>query len=500
MSGLNLERPPRFSIWRRLVALIGIGFIALGWWQTGAATAELTVEVVDDQDVPMEVWLPDQVDAATPGVVVTHGFSGSRQLMRATVVALADAGYAVAVPDLSGHGASTAPLPRGDDAGPALAAEVAGALEVLEDQPQVDGERLGVLGHSMGSGAVMEAAIAEPGRVAATVAVSPTDADVSADRPPALLLLAGEREGRFVANAEDLLDRAGGPVPIGDDAPARALETIPGADHLTILFSATMHREAIDWFDATLGADRDADAPAPADARLGLWWLLHLTGVLLVWRAIVPLLVDREDVRVRPGRPLLGLIAGAASALGVLAIAGAIVDLDGLGGMLVGPALAGWLLVTGAVWLRVGDRPAAPSGRELLWAVLVVGVLIAAVGLLAPRVWSPFWPSLVRVGYLPLFTVGILPFTLAFAASAQGRRGWRGLAWYLVVAAVVLAAASLTATAVPALGFVALVLPLLPLTLGLAMLVWVPLQRPWAAGLATAVLMAWLLAVTLPLA
>ena len=500
MSGLDLERPPRFSIWRRLVALLGIGAIALGWLQTGAATAELSVEVVDDRDTVVEVWLPDGADVALPGVVVTHGFSGSRQLMRATAVALADAGYAVAVPDLAGHGASTATLPRGDDAAAVLASEVAFALEILEDQPQVDGDRLGVLGHSMGSGAVMEAGIAQPGRVAATVAVSPTDADVSEDRPLDLLLLAGEREARFLANAEDLLDRAGGPVAIGDDAPARALETVPGANHLTILFSATMHRETIAWFDATLGADRDADAPVPGDARLGLWWLLHLAGVLLIWRAIAPLLVDREDVSVRSGRPLLGLIAGVATALGVLAITDAIVALDGLGGMLVGPPLVGWLLVTGVVWLRVGDRPAVPSGRELLWAVLVVGVLIAAIGLLAPRVWSPFWPSLVRVGYLPLFTVGILPFTLAFAASAQGRRGWRALGWYLVVAVVVLAAAALTATVVPALGFVALVLPLLPLLLGLAMLVWVPLQRPWAAGLATAVLLAWLLAVTLPLA
>jgi len=41
-------------------------------------------------------------------------------------------------------------------------------------QPEVDPSRLGLLGHSMGSGAVMSTGIRNPDRFAATVAVSPT--------------------------------------------------------------------------------------------------------------------------------------------------------------------------------------------------------------------------------------------------------------------------------------------------------------------------------------
>ena len=57
----------------------------------------------------------------------------------------------------------------------------------------------------MGSGAVLERGIAHVELVRAVVAVSPTDADVDAEAPRDLLLLAGANEGRFVTNAESLL-------------------------------------------------------------------------------------------------------------------------------------------------------------------------------------------------------------------------------------------------------------------------------------------------------
>ncbi len=495
-AGLDLERPPRFGTWRRLLALLGLAAIVAAWLQTGAASDGLSVETSVADGVPVELWVPEAVDAPAPGVVVVHGFAGSRQLMRSTALALARAGYVVAVPDLAGHGGNRAPLPRGDRADAALAAQVGATLGVLAARPDVDADRLGVLGHSLGAGAALGAAVGDPERIGATVAVSPTDAQVTPELPEELLLMAGSRERRFVANAEDLLERAGGPTPLGVDGPARELVIVPGVEHVTILFSTAMQREAVAWFDAVFDVDREA---APSPVRLGAWYLLHLGGVLLLWRAVAPVVVDRADGEVVRGSPLLGLLAGGGVALGVLAIADAMVDLAGFGGMLVGPVLAVWLLLTGAVWLRMGDRPPAPTARELPWAVVTAGVLVAAVGLLAPRVWLPFWPDLVRIGYVPAFALAALPFTLAFTASARGRRGWHGLGWYLLVAALVLGLSALTAAIIPALSLVSLVLPLLPLCLGLTMVVWSPIQRPWAGAVAAAVLIGWLPAVTLPL-
>jgi hypothetical protein len=68
-----------------------------------------------------------------------------------------------------------------------------------------------------------------------------------------------------------------------------------------------------------------------------------------------------------------------------------------------------------------------------------------------------------------------------------------------VVSVVLLLTLGATSSVVPGLGFLALVLPVLPLVLGLTVLVTVPVQRPWAAGLATAGFLAWLLAVLFPI-
>ena len=53
----------------------------------------------------------------------------------------------------------------------------------------LDRSRLALIGHSMGSGAVMTAGINQPGTYAAVVAISPTNADVRPDAPRNLLLL-----------------------------------------------------------------------------------------------------------------------------------------------------------------------------------------------------------------------------------------------------------------------------------------------------------------------
>jgi S-formylglutathione hydrolase FrmB len=61
----------------------------------------------------------------------------------------------------------------------------------------------------MGSGAAMSAGIRNSDRFAATVAISPTGAAVTPQMPRNLQLQAGSREGRFIFNAQRLLQEAG---------------------------------------------------------------------------------------------------------------------------------------------------------------------------------------------------------------------------------------------------------------------------------------------------
>lgn len=124
---------------------------------------------------------------------------------------LAHAGYGVVLLDFAGHGANATPLTP--DA-PVLADEVAVATAVLQSQPEIDPTQLAMLGHSMGSGAIMQTAVDHGELYRAAVAVSPTGADVNPAWPRNFLLMAGSLEAPFVANAQDLLARAGGANPI----------------------------------------------------------------------------------------------------------------------------------------------------------------------------------------------------------------------------------------------------------------------------------------------
>ena len=494
LTPLDLDRPARVGVPRRLIALLAAAIVAAAWWQVLAATTSAGLVSVERDGVPVDLLVPSgAVDA--PGIVVAHGFSGSRQLMRSTALALAEAGFAVAVPDLTGHGANRRALPT--DGRDRLVRDVLVAADVLTDTEGVRTGPVGLLGHSMGSGAVMAAGLEAPERVAAVVAVSPTDAEVTPELPNDLLLLAGEREPRFVANARDLLERAGGPTDGAAGSPRRELAVIGGVEHVSILFSPEMYDRSIAWFAASFGVDA-------APGRRGLpamgWWALHLLAVVVLWRCLVPVLADPAGTAAAPGRGVIGAGLGALAATVVLAVAGAAIDLTGFGGMLVAPVLAVWLLLAGGVWLWVGPRPPAPEARDLGWAVVLLLVLAAALPALGSRVWLPGLPGGTRAWLLVLFVVLLVPWSVALATALQGPRGWRAVAWWVLVALVTTAGFALAASVIPSLGFLLLLLPLIPVLLTVAVTVWLPVQRPWAAGTATAVLLGWMLAILFPLA
>ena len=192
---------------RILILIIALTLIAVSWWQVAAAPRGLVVRQLSRDGVPMLYLAPAGAHAAhsVPGVLVAHGFAGSRQLMLGYGYTLAHAGYAVLLWDFAGHGANPQPL-----APDSLQAAVDAAYGVMIEQPEVDPGRLALLGHSMGSGAVMTAAIRDPERYAATIAVSPTGADVTPAAPRNLLLQAGSVGRAFRGNAQKLLAQGGG--------------------------------------------------------------------------------------------------------------------------------------------------------------------------------------------------------------------------------------------------------------------------------------------------
>ena len=207
-SSSRLELRSLFPRWRLIVLLMALLLIVLSWWGVAAARNGLLIRSLKPSEIPM-LFVAPQNGENLPGVLVAHGFAGSKQLMLGYAHVLARGGYAVLLWDFRGHAANPTPFPNFSQFSE-LHNDLEVALATLVEQPEVDPTRLALLGHSMGSSVVMNASIADRDRYQATIAVSPIEAPVTPLVPPNLQLQAGSWEGRFVDNANRLFWATGG--------------------------------------------------------------------------------------------------------------------------------------------------------------------------------------------------------------------------------------------------------------------------------------------------
>jgi dienelactone hydrolase len=479
---------------RRFVAgsvLLAIALLLLAPVARGVETSDRIVG--GDPGLPVKVYVPEgAAPGGAPGVVVAHGFAGSAALMQTWSLALAQAGFVVVAPDLPGHGGNELPLA---DRSERLAEAVALAAEHLVTIPEVDVRRTASLGHSMGSGAVLKDGIERPDVVRAVVAVSPTDAEVSESLPRDLLLLAGANEARFVANAESLLERAGGPRGEPGDGDARRLVIVPRVEHVSILFSRAAHDTSIAWLADAL--DHQPTGRAPTGPLAG--WSLLVLALVLLWQSLVVQAATPAPAPARRTAPLLALPIGGIAATASLVIVVRSVEVSDLVGVLVAGEVGLWFLMVGAIWLRFGIRPAAPEARDLGWALLSSAALIG-IGSTFTIAWAPWWLTGVRPMAAVILALLLLPFALAATSVLHGRRGGQALVVWFVTSLAVFVTLGAAAVVVPGIGFLILVLPLLPLVLVVTTAIAVGVDRPWATGPAVAVFLGWLLAMLFPLA
>ena len=480
---------------RLILMAVAILLILVAWQQTLAAGRGLMARDLVAEGGTSLRYIAPEGGQQLPGVVIAHGFAGSKQLMYGFGNALARAGYGVMLFDFDGHGSSGGRLSQGQST---LQRNLAAAREALAAQPEIDPVRLALLGHSMGSGAVMSAAIDASQLYQATVAVSPTGAAVTADRPRNLLLMAGSLEPQFLGNARDLLAAAGGANDDLSGGRGRALVEMPRVEHITILFSRASHQAALDWLDRTFVRPQSTVAP---DRRL-VWFGVHLAGWLLLAVAAGPLLAGGERVEAAGRAPWrwLGLPLGAAVAAVTLFLAGRLFDVSALGGLLVGGAVGLWFLVLGLVWLAAAFRPTRPSAGDLGWGLLLFALLTVAFGVMAHFTWQPWALSAARLWRWPLVAAAALPWSLASALAQYRLRPAARAGWWLYQSAVIVGGLGLTILLAPQLAFVFLLLPVFPVILGVLAAAGMAVDRPWAVALGNALFFGWLLVAVFPLA
>ena len=435
----------------------------LGLVQAGSG---LRQECVDVDGIPVTVIASESTGAEAPGVVLVHGFAASSAIMEPLGRALARVGYVVALPDVSGHGGNSSTLVFDDTSRDELQVDVAAVLGWLADRPEVDPDRLALVGHSMGAGAVTRFAIDNPDAVRATVAISLPAAIEPVNIPRDLLLMYGSAEpAGFAKAAREQLEaiRPGSVegVMYGSlgDGTAIAVEVIPGVEHISIVWSPTTAESMMAWIGTAVGGPT-----APVDLDPAWLWLI----LLLVAGCLAAIPLARGLYGPRAGDPEVRVAGWVAMAITVGAAIGASLIASVLGPVAdrviplsVGGYLAVWfavaaLVIAGAMALvrryrrrDFGPLTARPVIAGLVMTSYAVILLIvsarltwATAAIVGPRWWIWIVLSIILLGYFYADAV------LVSRGSLGARLGVMVVNRLIVVAALLASVAFLGAPSV----------------------------------------------------
>jgi pimeloyl-ACP methyl ester carboxylesterase len=276
----------RKPIWQ---ALAGIGLLVVGgvWAYAGGRDyTEKRVNAVAGA-CRVDMTIVQKRDAATqanPGAVVLfHGLAANKYIMRYLARSFAELGLTVYVPDLPGHGRTSAPFTpaSAEDCGRSL-------LRGLSARGLIVPDHTILAGHSMGAAIALR--LAPEFRPAGVIALSPapmqakhgvTPEKLLFQNPPAILpntlITAGQLEPKgLAANAEDLV--AGNP-----DSSIQFHE-LPGQTHVSVLFSPWVAGIAQAWAARVLNILNPAKRPSLlylAGGVIGFLGILLLSGPFL---------------------------------------------------------------------------------------------------------------------------------------------------------------------------------------------------------------------------
>jgi dienelactone hydrolase len=358
--------------------------------------------------VPMTVLKPMGETQAKPAVVVVHGFAASSVIMEPLGRSFARAGYVVVLPDMSGHGANAESLSSDDEQRDPLQEDLLTVVGWLSEQPYADANRIALVGHSMGAGAVTRFAITNPSAVQATVAISLPTAIDEQGRPRDLLLLYGAAEpARFVTAAreqaqllypEAQVNETYGDLGSGD---AVSLQVIPGVEHISIVWAPLTASLTLAWIG---GAVSGPTGPADVDPSW-LWLTLLLTAGALAAIPLARILYRNSNaVWPTPRIPVARVLVVSVGGVIVAAVGASLVsEMNSIIPVAIGDYLGVFFAISALVlWAGAWRSPWTSGTRGFGEAVV---------------------PALVMTSYVVLLLVVSARFTWASAAFV-GPRWW----------------------------------------------------------------------------
>ncbi|MBF9039530.1 alpha/beta fold hydrolase [Rhodobacterales bacterium LSUCC0387] len=460
-------------------------------------------------DTPV-TWM--QRPASTgPVIIITHGFAGSRQLMQAYQISLANAGYVTFSFDFEGHGRNRQQM-RGDVTAidgttRYLMEELARVTDrAIDEVGQANG--LAYLGHSMASDIIIRQAMRDP-RVATTAALSVFSLAITSEEPRSLLMINGQWEAGLRAAAQSVMQQIGARE--GDRIRdvtgfARAALVAPMTEHIGILYSRAAIAEVIGWYDAEFGITRESP---PSIAPYGVIILGGFVGIVMALGGLATLGFGGKPRRVLPITPRAFWLSVLLPALITpMVLRGASVpflpvilaDYLALHLALYGGLAIAILLITGH------GSVIFPTPRRVLRSLWIgIGFGAAALGLMGlylDRYVGSFWAGGARLLPFVMILIGALPAMIADAALISAARApiWKRI---LVRFAFLASLGLAVALDFDRMLFLILILPVILLFYASFGFVYGRLGRGQAAvlgmGLALGVSLAWALAASFPL-
>lgn len=483
-------------------ALAGLALCVAGIWRLEAERAGITIAPLQAGTTPITVYRRDDA-AASPVVVIAHGFAGSRQFMEAYALTLARAGYVAVSFDFEGHGRNPTPMSgdvtRVDGTTKKLMREIGRVTDAALSLPGNDGQ-VALLGHSMASDIIVRQARADP-RVRATVAISMFSEAVTASAPRNLLIITGEWEAALRRDAlrnlrlADPAAREGDTV--GDPAAngGRRAVVAPGVEHVSVLYSTTALREARDWLDRAFG--RASSGPV---ASTGGAIALLLAGIVLLAWPLAELLPKGDAPP--PTIPLHSLAIATLVPAVTTPIVLRFVETRFLP-VLIADYLAVHLFVYGTLSLILLRAQGVHFGRVAWLAALALAAYgICGFGGALDRYVASFMPIAARLPIIAAIAMGAVPYMLADCIANRGGHAalWRTV-W--IRTAFLASLGGAVALDLKRLFFLLIIIPVIVLFFIVFGLIGGCVGRrtcsPMAEGLGLGLILAWSLGVSFPM-
>lgn len=187
-------------------------------------------------------------------IIISHGFAGSKEMMRQIAYDIANAGSNAVLFDFIGHGSNQQKLVN-------QPAEITGTTQqlvaqlsdIIKSVYEKFGNEISIslVGHSMASDIVIRASADE--RIKSVVAISPYSTGITPDFPKDLLLISGQFENHLRSHAlqmaKSFKPEAKENTEYANEKIRRKASFIENTGHVSVIYAPQTSRIIIDWLN-----------------------------------------------------------------------------------------------------------------------------------------------------------------------------------------------------------------------------------------------------------